>query len=43
MLFYIGFYAEEANFQNRNIVLAATNKMKYIIDVIHKSGNVFGA
>lgn len=38
MLFYIGFYAEEKNVQNRNIVLSATNKMKYIVGTIEKLG-----
>ena len=38
MLFYIGFYADEKNSQNRRIVLSATNKMKYIIDTIEKIG-----
>jgi glycosyltransferase involved in cell wall biosynthesis len=38
MLFYIGFYADEKNSQNRRIVLSATNKMKYIIDTIEKLG-----
>ena len=37
-MFYIGFYADEKNSQNRRIVLSATNKMKYIIDTIEKSG-----
>lgn len=38
MLFYIGLYADEKNIQNRKVALSATNKMKYIIDVIHKNG-----
>ncbi len=38
MLFYIGLYVDEKNIQNRKVALSATNKMKYIIDAIHKSG-----
>ncbi len=38
MLFYIGFYEDEKNAQNRRAVLSATNKMKYIIDTIEILG-----
>ena len=38
MLFYIGYYENEPNLQNRNSVLSATNKMDYIIETIKKNG-----
>lgn len=38
MLYYIGFYTDKGNPENRKSVLSATNKMKYIIDTIDKIG-----
>lgn len=37
MLYYIGLYSQQQNTQNRNSVLAAVNKMNYIIGVIKKN------
>ena len=34
MIYYIGYYCGVNNTQNRNIRLAATNKMQYIMDVL---------
>lgn len=38
MLYYIGLYSQQQNTQNRNSVLAAVNKMTYIIGAIKKNG-----
>ena len=37
MLYYIGFYAQQQNLQNRHMILAAVNKMDYIIHTLKKS------
>lgn len=34
MLYYIGYYADSQNKQNRKIVLSATNKMRYVFKVL---------
>lgn len=39
-IYYLGFYdVEENKEENRNIVLAASNKMTYIVEAIEKSGH----
>ena len=37
-LYYIGYYAHQNDSQNRKIILAAVNKMNYIIGAIKKNG-----
>lgn len=32
MVYYVSFFAQDDNIENRNIVLSATNKMKYILN-----------
>lgn len=34
MIFYVGYYEDEPNLQNRKVVLSAVNKMRYIIEVL---------
>lgn len=38
MLFYIGYYADNANAENRHIYLSAVTKMQYIIDTLDTIG-----
>lgn len=37
MVYYIGFYADEKNAENRKVYLSAVNKMRYIIEAVEKS------
>lgn len=40
-VYYLGFYDIEQNkSENRNYVLSATNKMRYIIDTIETCGQI---
>lgn len=41
MIYYVGYYADAQNKQNRNAVLSATNKMRYIMDAIEAIGESF--
>ena len=36
MIYYVGYYADAENKQNRNAVLSATNKMRYIISALEQ-------